>query len=51
MFLGLEQVIFRNIYVSTCMHAVTIKEEATHLKESGKGYMEGFRQKNGKEKR
>lgn len=51
MFLGLGQVIFRNIYVSTYMHAVTMKEEATHLKESGKGYMEGFRWKNGKEKR
>lgn len=50
MFFGLEQVIFRNIYVSTYMHAVTMKEDATHLKESGKGYMEGFRWKNRKEK-
>lgn len=50
MFFGLEQVIFRNIYVSTYMHVVTMKEDATHLKESGKRYMEGFRWKNRKEK-
>lgn len=39
----MEQVIFRNKYVCTCMRAITINEKrAMNLKASGQGYMGGF---------
>lgn len=38
-----KQVIFRNLYVYTYLHAIAIrkKKELTNRKESGEGYMRG----------
>lgn len=40
---GTEQAIFRDIYLYTYMHAITMKnEEAMNLKENGKGIWGGL---------